>query len=94
MSIYTVTLLQYSTSKDTIIEPITRVFNTYELAHEYVLEKYRELQFSLFRSFYTNDERGILNAELLSNTRTITNAFEDDYESHWKAFIKLQTLNP
>jgi hypothetical protein len=70
------------------------VFNTYELAHEYVVEKYRDLQFSLFKSFYTNDERGILNAELVSETRTITNAFGDDYESHWKAFIKLQTIKP
>jgi len=92
MDIYTVTLLNYSTSKNTLIEPWTRVFSTYELAHEYAEEKYRDLQFSLFRSYYTNDERGILNAELISNTRTITNAFEDDYESHWKAFIKLQTI--
>ena len=92
MNVYTVTLLNYSTSKNTLIEPWTRVFNTYELAHEYVVEKYKDLQFSLFRSYYTNDEEGILDAKLISNTRTIKNAFGDDYESHWKAFIKLQTI--
>ena len=92
MDVYTVTLLNYSTSKNTLIEPWTRVFNTYELAHEYVEEKYKDLQFSLFKSYYTYDEEGILDAELISNTRTITNAFGDDYESHWKAFIKLQLI--
>lgn len=94
MEVYTVTLLNYSTSKNTLIEPITRVFNTYKLAHEYVVEKYKDLQFNLSKSYYRNDEEGILDAELISNTRTITNAFNDDYESHWKAFIKLQTLKP
>ena len=94
MDIYTVTLLNYSTSKNTLIEPWTRVFSTYELAHEYVVEKYRDLQFSLFKSHYTCDETNILDAELISNTRTITNAFNDDYKSHWKAFIKLQILKP
>lgn len=34
----------------------------------------------------------MLDAELISNIRTIKNAFGDDYESHWKAFIKLQTI--
>jgi hypothetical protein len=92
MKVYTVTLLNYSTSKNTLIEPITRVFNTYELAHQYVIEMYKDLQFNLSKSYYTNDEEGILDAELISNTRTITNAFNVDYESHWKAFIKLQTL--
>ena len=94
MDIYTVTLLNYSTSKNTLIEPWTRVFSTYELAHEYVVEKYRDLQFSLFKSHYTCDETNILDAELISNTRTIKNAFGDDYKSHWKAFIKLQILKP
>ena len=94
MDVYTVTLLNYSTSKNTLIEPITRVFTTYELAHQYVEEKYKDLQFNLSKFYYRNDEEGILDAELISNTRTITNAFEDEYESHWKAFIKLQTLKP
>ena len=92
MDIYTVTLLNYSTSKNTLIEPITRVFATCELAHQYVVEKYKDLQFNLSKFYYKYDERGIIDAELISNTRTITNAFEDEYESHWKAFIKLQTI--
>ena len=92
MDIYTVTLLNYSTSKNTLIEPLTRVFATYELAHEYVEEKYKDLQFNLSKSYYRSTALGGKEAELISNTRTITNAFEDDYESHWKAFIKLQTI--
>ena len=92
MTLYSVTLLNYSTSKNTKIEPITRVFTTYEFANEYVEEYYKDMQHILITSYYTHDERGVLDAELTSNTRIITNAFEDDYESYWKAFIKLQTF--
>ena len=92
MNVYTVTLLNYSTSKNTLIEPLTRVFNTYELAHEYVEEKYKDLQFHIFKSYYRSNAVGTEEAELISNTRTIKNAFGDDYESYWKAFIKLQIL--
>ena len=92
MYLYSVTLLNYSTSKDTKIEPITRVFKTYKSAHEYVEEKYKDLNSIISTSYHTSDERGVLNAELRSNTKTYSSAFYDDYESHWRAFIKLQTL--
>jgi len=92
MDVYTVTLLNYSTSKDTVVKPITRVFTTYELAYKYVEEKYKDLQSSISISYHTSDERGVLDAELKSDTKTYSSAFHDDYESHWKAFIKLQTL--
>ena len=94
MNIYTVTLLQYSTSKDTITEPITRVFKTYELAHQYVVEKYRDLQFELSASYYNsnNNDDQVLEAELVSNTKSVQSPFYGEYEVHWKAFIKSQTL--
>lgn len=92
MNVYTVTLMNYSTSKNTLIEPWTRVFSTYELAHEYVEEKYKDLLFHVSKSYYRSNAVGAKEAELISNTRTIKNAFGDDYESHWKAFIKLQTI--
>ena len=93
MTLYSVTLLNYSTSKDTVIEPITRVFTTYKLAHEYVEEKYKDLQFRISKSNLWNDEEGILHAELISDTKTVSSAFyRKDYKVHWKAFIKLQIL--
>lgn len=95
MKLYTVTLLNYSTSTATIIEPITRVFKTYESAHQYVEEKYKDLQFHISKTYLWNDnEEGFLHAKLISNTKTVSSPFyRKDYKVHWKAFIKLQTLN-